>query len=805
MGTAIEQDLGEPRGAPPINETGGEQPPPKYGPLLDEPDEEKAFRMALKLWKQNERQHKRLAAKWKQNKYWRDGHRHVKVVEDTDRNEIRLVMPLGAASLPPVPNACNYKIRGAIAVMLADPPRPECEPWDDTPQAREAAQFATRLLEMESGESGLNTDAVFASALDIAGTYASSFTWVGYDPKGGGLQPKAVLAHPDATNIAEAETGPPGAPPKSAVSRFEMPDGSLSKTSRGAVREWVPKLRPVNLNGNNVRLLPRNATGIDDANGVIIGTWHTLGQLKAMYPRVEAMTPDQQGELIAYRVEEWKRLLPEGLEADDTTKHMEGANPRDDALVLVFHVYFKSNAEYPYGAYCCFAGAKYRLEKRPWYATTPDAQGDEQDEMLDLPIAQFRWWADAQGGNPYGMAPAQALGPMDEMRATQYGAALEYLYRFSRPRPYLPMGTTVQPEDLADLDKPIYVPPGGKPEFPPIPEFPQMGMQLVDRIDKEMDNELSLHDQARGMTAGSVRSAEQQKVIIEQSLAGTAVVRAAAEDYYERLHRIILQQTRAWIKTPQLMRYQGDGGAFMVEEWTNARLGATRTVRVRRNTFTLMAPTARDGLIIEKMQAGLIPPEEGQRLYRENMAPGLAVREDPAVERIKRHLHLWRKGPTPAMLEQAQMAAANPAPPQVDPMTGQPVPPPDPLAVAAEQLFAPLPVDDEQPIALKRHLELSRAVSDAETTGFPPGWIQGLVNVYLRNRQAAGILTVAEQQQMQMQQAQQQQQAQAQQAEQGRTEASANRQAASETEAIKQAGATERERIKAGAQAAGAP
>lgn len=772
----------------------------KYGPVLDEVNEEKAFRLMLKLWQRNPRMHKRLAAKWKQNKYWREGHRHVKVVEDTDRNEIRLSMPLGAASLPPVPNACNYKIRGAIAVMLADPPRPECEPWDDTPQARDAAAFSTRLLELESGEAGLNTDAVFASALDIAGTYASAFTEVGYDPKGGGLQPMTIKAHPDATMEAEAETGPPGAPPKAAVSRYVMPDGTLSQTSKGAKREWVPKLVLTNLNGNNVRLLPRNATSIADADGVVIAKWSTLGQLKSRYERVAAMTPEQQGELIAWRVEEWKRLLPDGLDPDSDVKGSEAYRdkPDDDAMVLTFHVYYKSHAAYPYGAYACFAGGKYRLHKQAWYAQSPDGKGEEQDELLDLPVAQMRWWADAQGGNPYGIAPAAALGPMDEMRATQYGSALEYLYRFSRPRPYLPMGTTVQPEDLADLDKPIYIPPGGKPEFPPIPEFPQMGLMLVDRIDREMDNEMSVNDQTRGETAGSVRSAEQQKVIIEQSLAGTAVVRAAAEDYYERLHRLVLQQMRAWIKTPQLMRYQGDGGSWMVEEWNNAKLGATRTVRVRKGTMTMMAPTARDGLIVEKAQAGLLPPEEAQRLFRENMAPLIGLREDPAVERIKRHLALWRKGPSPELTQQAQI----PQEPQMqqDPATGQAVlvPPPDPLQMAAEALFAPLPVDEEPIVAQKRHLELSRAVCDAETTGFPPGWINGLVNVYLRNRQAAGVQTIAEQQMMAQQQQQAQAQAQQQQQVGQREAEDKDRSANTETEAIKQAGATERERIKAG-------
>ena len=797
--------------------------------------------MMLKLWNRNKKHHKRLAAKWKQNRLWRDGHRHIKVVEDIDRNEIRIDMPLGAASLPPVPNACNYKIRGAIALMLADPPRPDCEPWDDTPQARDSAAFATRLLTLNASEAGLNIDATFAQALDVAGTYASAFTLVGYDPKGGGLQPRTVKAHPDAKHEQEAEVGPEGASPKAPVSRYVMPDGSLSQNSKGAAREWVPKLVLTTLTGNNVRLLPRNATGIDDAEGVVVAMWSTIGQLKARYPRVASMSPEQWFELVRYRIDEWKRLLPEGVEYDaDVKEDNPDQGPDDDQMVLTFHVYYRSTPEYPYGCYACFGGGKYRLHKQAWYAQTPDGKDGEQDELLDIPVAQLRWWSDFQGGNPYGKAPPESLGPMDEMRASQYGAQLEYLFRFSRPRPYLPMGTTVQPDDLADLDKPIYVPPGGQPYFPPIPDFPQMGMMLVDRIDREMDNEMSVSDQSRGQSAGSVRSAEQQKTIIEQSLAGTAVFRAACEDYYERLNRLVLQNLRAWCKTAQLMRYQGDGGAFMEEEFTNLKLGNTQTVRVRRGTMSQMAPTAKDGLIIEKMQAGLIPPEEAVRLARENMSPYLGLTEDPIIERVKRHLWLWRQGPTEEQVQQAQVIAQQqqaefaqqqamqasmpPAgmvgggvePGGMEPPMTPMLPPPDPLVAMAESVFAENAVDQEQMVAQKRHLELQRAAAEAEQGGHPEPWVQGLLNVYVRNRQAAGIQTIAEQQMAMQQQAQQQQ---AQQAGQQQAEAAseageresqasdkqADRSAMTEVESIKQAGATEREQLKAAMQAQGAP
>ena len=287
-------------------------------------------------------------------------------------------------------------------------------------------------------------------------------------------------------------------------------------------------------------------------------------------------------------------------------------------------------------------------------------------------------------------------------------------------------------------------------------------------------------------------------------------MRASFADYYERLHRIVLQLMRAFYKTPHLMRYQGDGGAYQVAEWRNVDLGSTRQVRVRRNTFTTMMPTAKAGLIAEKLQAGMITPQEASRLDRENMSPLLGLTENPHVERVKRQLWLWRQGPSE---QQQQMPPApvgpmmdpNTGQPAVDPNTGQPMmrPPVDPLIQVSSAVFAPVPVDADPAVAVLRYQELGAACADAEMSGFPPGWVQGLFQAAEVARQAAGVVTIAEQQMMAQQQVQQQQQAQAQQQDSERSQSENARSDKKESEAAKQETELQREQIRAGSRTSG--
>lgn len=776
--------------------------PAKYGPLYDLPPE-KAFQRAVELWKKEPWSSKVRAGQSKKNQWVRNGKRFVRFVADQDADSVRLVVPPGMEALPPVPNKVEEIVGNSISLLMADPPRPECEPSGDSAQARDAAQFATRYLMSIATESGLNTDGVLEAALDIAATYKSAFTEVCHDPTGGGLRPKTIEATADATTVEDATLG--SGP---ITVKYVLPDGGLSATPEGAQLVFQPALSCVNLTSNQLRFLPRLCTGISDADGVVIARFQPLGKLKARYPDVKAMSADELWELVAWKTDDWKRLLPDGAEFDPPKKERDDdamAGPEDDVEVCTITVYYKSCPLYPRGFYGVFGGGKHRLYKGTLVASLPQEEGSAE-EPLDIPVAQMRWRTTAAKGDPYGETIVEDIAPMDEMRATQYASALEYLYRFSKPRWFLPMGTTVQPEDIADIERPIYFNPNGKPEFSPIPQYPPMGFELVDRLDRDIEGRSGIHGAALGQVAGSVRSAEQQKTLIEQANVSLTQLKDNATDYYERLHRIILQQSRAHIDSPTLMGYRGEDGAYQVWEFRNTDFKSTRHVRVRKGTFTLLAPTAKLDMIMQEQQAETLDPMEAARLRRDSVASLIGAQDSPHVLQIRRHLERWRRGPKQEQLgaqPETQMDP-NTGEPAVDLMTGQPVMI-DPVAQEAAGIFVLSPIHDEQMVAVLRHQELSRAVAEMEFYAhFPPAWQDALMQAYMHAKTAAGIVTVMEQQQQAAQQAQQQQAGQEQQAQAKQQEKKGDRQFQRERDTAKSQQAMEREAMSAAMQAQGA-
>jgi hypothetical protein len=756
----------------------------KYGPLYDLPAE-KAFARAEKLWKKNPWASKRLAGECLRNQWWRDGRRFVRFVSDIDTNTVRLVVPLGMEALPPAPNKTEEIVRNTISTLLADPPRPEVEPSQDSPTARDAAQAATRYLTMMATESGLNLDGVLEQALDVAATFKSSFVEVCVNPQGGGLRPLTIEASPQAQGVEDA-TAYPG-PTKV---RYVRPDQTLSDTPEGAQLVWQPGIKLEVLTSNQVRFLPRLVSGIADAEGVIIGRFTSLGELKAKYPDVKKLTPEQQWELVRWKCDDYKRLLPEHYEYEAPKRDEDTDEaPEDDAPVCTLTVYYRSCPLYPRGYYGVFAGKNQRLYNATRVANMPQEEG-EGEEPMDIPVAQFRWRTTESKRDPYGETIVEDIGPMDEMRATQYAAAMEYLYRFSKPRWALQMGTPIQPEELADIEKPIMFPPGGKPELMSPPPFPeQMAFGLVDRLDRDMENIASIRKEAMGATVGSVRSAEDRKTIIEQSNIGLTSLRANVEDGYERTGRLILQESRAYLDRPVLMATRGDGGAYQIEELTRADLKTARAVRVRKGTFTMLLPVAKRDVILQEQQAGTLDPQEAARLRRDNIASLIGAEDSPFALQIRRQLQAWRKGPPKELL------GVQPTP-QIDPVTGQPVMN-DPVAQAAAQVFVMSPVHDEQPVAMIRHNELARAVAEVEFYAHPPGWVNALQQTYLHARMAAGVQTVAEQQQAAAAQAQAQQQQQTQDQEKKSSERKESHAQNMERDAAKSQQAADREAASA--------
>jgi hypothetical protein len=784
----------------PPAQTGGETSPTgddeqtgqALGPLLDEKDETEVAKMVQRLWKKQESSVTRRKAQWKANRLRRKGKRWVRVVADTDTATV-WVAP-SSRSDPTTANKTERLIRRIIATILVDPPLADCEPGSDDDQDRDAAQFSTRILNTEDGAPGLSRLAAIEDALDKGATYGSGFVYVCVDPHGNGHRPVQVEAHPAATSLEPnplvdpasiTPESPDGVPTPPFVKKYALEDGSLSEEPAGAKLQWLPSLRRDVLSSAHVRFLPVGTAGIESALGVVLCYPCTLGELRGQFEDpAELWSNEKLAAIVAFRPENDRDLMPAFMrleDANDKQDWKDGAPP-DDAIVFPFVCYYRGSITYPFGAYVVTLGDKFTLHRQKWAAELINRDGQEEEQPLPIPVAQFRHLDDHQDGDPYGTSVTQRLGELDEIRATQIGAAIEYSDRFNHPNTYLPLGSVIQPGDLSRRDgTPIlYNAEAGQPVHEQIPQMPAIVKDLIEFFSSEMDSESGLEQTAQGVSDPSVQSGRHAMQVIEQALVAISDTKRNSDNGFVHLARIELQLYRAFYTLPQLIKYDGDGGEYRVKEWTRSDLGGTADVKIQRGTSTMMSQSAKLALAREELELGLKFQDPQayvryQRVVAGNVNPKLGLEEDATVQRVRKQIATWSDGPpadlTPFIgqaqqleLQAQQQAAQQQAIAQqtggLDPNTGQPMAPvaspPSPMQLAGQSVFKPLSVDVDPQRAAVRYRELAHAMEGSRFDRQPPEWQNVLVAECERMRQAAGIATIAEQQAAAMQQQQQQ-------------------------------------------------
>lgn len=673
-----------------------------------------------------------------------------------------------------------------------------------------------------------------------------------------GMDPAAPADPMAATGDAGMPGAPPMAPPAPAdpaadpsavelVKRFVMPDGALSKSAVGARMVWRPGLVTKRLNGKQLRFVPETATGIDDALGVVITTVMSLGEVASMFPRTDdegqerELTLEEQTALVEWRPVDLKKVLPQGMKVEGEGKPKGGDGQfLDHALVMLMVVYLRSHGRYPKGAYVVVGGGTggngrdgakgMVLHRQPWSAVMEGAEelddakasaggaprlfgirpeehdvltreGLAREECLDLPIAQFRWYEDSEGGNPYGESGVPKLAPGDDLRHMQMAALVDFLWRFNNPNVFIPYTSMVQPGMLARRDgTPIPYNPsgGGKPEYEQFPAFPGEAMALYAGVGTEMDAESGLMETAQGVDSGNAKSGVAKQTVIEQALVALSGVKGNLEDGFLRHCRIRLQLMRAFFTGAQLLSYSGDDGGYRVREWSRAELRSTRSVRIARGTSTMLTRSAKQALATEQLTVGLQAqdPQAYPRFLRATSSlvdPTLGLEDDPHRLRVRRQLSQWREGPpkdapapmlapppmsgAPGMapgvpMDPAAAAAGAPAtPPELgasqeglqaagtptDPAAPAAAPPPPPVDLRAQAIFAPTPADAVPWIAMVRLEEVAREMAGAKYERYrleSPEWAAALDEAHEIARQNAGVATIAEQQQAAQQQAQ---------------------------------------------------
>lgn len=785
------------------NVKGHEKPATSNLLELAELDPAKTAARVYAMWEAQDHAERRRHQFRQRNKLWVKGYPGVAVVPTTqDMGDYRLDIGYGLADMKPVGSRLATLIRRLAAHQYVDQPVPQVEPSQDAPDAENAAEFGERLLQEDGGLTGTNDIARFMAASQRSSVVASAFTYFWVDPFGNGWKPMQIMAHPMAQTVADATIDPATGQPadeNTLVMRYvgESPVGEdgqavdehapLTNVPADAAKQWLPKVCPEDVSVYQVRPIPATARDIDHAAGVMVLLPWTLGQMKAEYPEIADLDAEALKALVDWKPLAARWALPWYLH-NKGVKLPQGPDgePNDDEIVWSLAWYQKSGPSYPEGAYILTAAAKYVLYAGKWSATVQTPDG-ETPFLLDLPVAQCQSLTDEEQPDFYGRALVDDLGPYDALSIQILDGAITHSQRFLYPHVFLPNGTTIQPEQLANRGiAPILYngAGGGLPVVEEVPQFDPTSVSLLEFARNGLDDTLGLLQPAQGVQTPNVNSAKQGAQLIQQSYANIATLVQNSKRYITRYWKLKLQLWRAFCTIPQRVRFVGDDGAYKERDWTGDDLAGATAVTLKVGSFTQMTPEQKEQYVQSLMvpSAPNAPPildwEEGQRLLSSNMSARIGRTDNPHRLRVGRQIATWREGPpdgwdeAQAAFQQAQQHAQQVTQSMTQEAQSRGIPPEMamPRIEQAGQMamggmeppftpFDELPPDIEPPVAKMRHAELSRVIASTDFLKWPPAWQQLIVDAYQKARLAAGLLLPAEQAEQQAQQMAQQQDA----------------------------------------------
>jgi hypothetical protein len=774
----VTDDIYEDKGQSTDDQKYGDPEDSTAAKLLTLPEKE-AAETAYKLWKEQPQaiRNKRRCEQ-RVNKMRREGMTNVHVVKDQDRATYKVYIPPFNAPPIPVLNKSDRLCRRLTAQVWADDPVAEVQAGTQDTDDQDAAEFDQRVLTDIQGEGKLDELRRARRAFDRAGTFGSGYIRYYLDPKGGGRQPVRVHAKPGAVSADQPFLGPNGEPlPGDLVLRFVTADGTLTDDEAQAATRWMPGLKSENLDESQVRLIPHDAEDIWDSEGVVIGTMRTWGEMLRDFPELAKTSEDDRKHVFSFKPEHPKDLV--GLDHVKDRLNEDGKVRDEDRLVPVFIVYYEACPAYPEGCHFVGIGDRLMAHRDKWVG---DVEGKRQE--LDIPLTQYMQF---DGG----LGLMDLLGNASEARAAMVGHIFTYMDQFINRKTYVPTNSILQGKsNQLMMGSHLAINPGGEPKHEEIPPLPTTPLDLFAIMTEEMNDHAMLGETAQGTEVPSVTSGRQAQVIVQQAQAGLSDLRQNTERAYIRSCRIQLQLIRVGYTVPQQMDWVGEDGAHKQRYWTGSDLSGSRDVRLKRGSLSMMTPEQKMTMAFQFQQAGLYQanPDMFYDAVASSLGPTVGLNADVHKNRMKRQLAQWSEGPPEGWQPQPAPMMADPMTgqpmPAIDPMTGQPMPPPPDPALMA--IFDFLAVDELQDVAMSRLAELKRFMASTKYTRHPVEWRLGVDTEFERMKQAAGVMTVMEQQAMMAQQQAMQQQQQQAEGEQQGAEKDKDRQAKAESQQAQQ-------------------
>lgn len=722
------------------------------GPLMAKYDEaeggSRIAKVALAIWKGQDKILDKPSAQWGVNCARRAGVTNVGLRYNSVDEHWTAYMPRNASpDVVPDINKAATLCRRMTSNMFVDPFVPELAAPEGDEEQESKVEFSERVLADLQGEHALNTPLKARRAFDRSHNFGSGYVRYIVNSRGSWrrvkVKARADAEHydlafvdpitgeegPQTERILDPATGQLVERPLPFVDRFVTEDGYLTDDPEEALIEWVPKLESEVLDSRHVRLIPHTAADIWEARGVQVAAMVTWGELKGRVPGIEEkLGPERVKKVLSFRPKYADDLIPGG-KAGDVEETLEGGKSEgkkrynDERLVFVLTTYYEWCDEYPEGLYLITVGDQCVVHRGPWQ----DESIPGEPKKLDIPLSQFAGFEEGRPGY-WKVGMMELLGGGNEIRASQIAGWLDHLDRINRRKTFLPTNSLVQESQLLQpRASVIRMNPGGEPKYEDIPPWSADSVGLFVEMGNDMEGVAGLTIQDSRNT-GNIKSGRHKFAEISQMHAGLSEPRENVQRGVIRCARIELQLARAFFDDEQEMKFTTPNGRFRHASWRGADLIENPDVRIRAGSGSMLAPAAKVQLAERYATMGMMTPEELKEAVTTNIGGTVGLQDDPHRLRVRGQIAAFMEGPPDGW------EPPPPQPTQVNPMTGQPAPPP--LAPELQEIFQPVPADMLPHVAQMRVKQISDAMADAKYLRFPPQWRMGLDMEFQRMGQA---------------------------------------------------------------------
>ena len=356
-------------------------------------------------------------------------------------------------------------------------------------------------------------------------------------------------------------------------------------------------------------------------------------------------------------------------------------------------------------------------------------------EHGDFPFTKFDH---IPTGRYYNESNVTDIIPLQKEYNRTIGQIIEAKNRMAKPQLLYFLGSLDPAKITSEPGLAIGVRPGyAMPQPLPLIDLPSYVLNVVDRIQGDMDDISGQHEVSKGQTPQGVTAATAISYLQEQDDTKLSHTIDSVESGVEKIAGHALSYVRQFWDIPRMVKITGTDGAFDTMMFQAADLGNNTDIRVEAGSALPTSKAAKQAYIMDLMKMGFIKPEQGLEIMEIGGIQRLYDKIQVDVRQAQRE-NLKMQAVDDQIMQQhfQQHAPVDPntgGPMLVDPATGQPpvVPPVVPVNTWDEhamhiethnkfrksQAFDMLP--DHTKAVFEEHVQMHAAALSSVSMGTP--------------------------------------------------------------------------------------